>query len=261
MKTKFLIIILLFSFNCVRSQKWQLVWSEEFNYTGLPDSSIWNYEYGQSIRNRESQFYTRSRKENSFVEDGTLKITAIKESFDGKKNNYTSAALITRNKAEFQYGKIEVCARLPKGVGIWPAIWMLPSHKEYGGWPNCGEIDIMEFVGFSPDTIHTTVHTGKFNHTIGTQKGHAQRLTNLNDKFHIYSIEWFPNKIDFLLDDNKVFTFNKEGDTPEYWPFDKPFYLIMNIAIGGGWGGMKGIDDSIFPQTMEIDYIRVYKEK
>ncbi len=136
---------------------------------------------------------------------------------------------------------------------------MLPTDWEYGGWPESGEIDIMEHVGYDPDSIHTTVHTGAFNHGIGTQKGKATYVPDCEEAFYVYAIEWNEEKIDFFIDDKLVFTFNNtKGGAPE-WPFDKRFYLILNVAVGGNWGGLHGVDDSIFPATMRVDYVRIYQ--
>ena len=238
--------------------KWELVWADEFNYTSLADASKWDYETG-FIRNREKQYYTKARKENARVEDGTLVIESRKEKYD--KGDYTSASLHTWHKAEWTYGRIEVRAKFPTGKGMWPAIWMLGANRRQTGWPACGEIDIMENVGYAPDTIHANVHTKKYNHSIGTGKGDKITADKPYDKFHIYAVEWFADRMDFYLDDTKYFSFANEKTGYDAWPFDKPHYLILNAAIGGAWGGQKGIDDSIFPQKYYIDYVRVLKQK
>lgn len=243
-----------------QTHDWKLVWQEEFNYHGIPDPDVWGYDYGQSIRNQESQFYTRARIENALVDNGTLKIIARKEPFDGKKDNYTSANLTTRGTREFQYGRIEVAAKLPAGRGIWPAIWMMPAEDNYGGWPRCGEIDIMEFVGFDHNRIHINIHNGKYNNLKGGSLGASFITRHIHDKFHVYALEWTPRRLDFFIDDVNVFTYQKEEDSIDAWPFDNPFYLMLNVAVGGGWGGQKGIDDSHFPQAMEVDYVRVYQK-
>ncbi|HCE58725.1 MAG TPA: glycoside hydrolase [Prolixibacteraceae bacterium] len=241
-------------------QTWRLVWADEFDKNGLPDTTRWNYDtrgnsYGWG--NNEAQWYKVARPENSRIENGILKITAIKEPTQGK--NYSSARLTTKNKGDWKYGKIEVKAKLPSGNGTWPAIWMLPTENKYGGWPKCGEIDIMEHVGFDPDTVFSTVHTGKFNHTIGTQVGKKTVLLTATTSFHVYTTEWDENEIRSYVDGKHYFTFKNNGQGFESWPFDQPFHLILNLAIGGGLGGQKGIDDSKFPHTFEIDYVRVYQ--
>ncbi len=242
------------------NDKWELVWSEEFDYKGLPDEEKWNYDtignsYGWG--NNELQFYTVARKKNVFVNGDHLIIKAVKERWNDF--NYTSARLTSKEKGDWLYGRVEVRAIVPGGRGIWPAIWMLPTDWEYGGWPESGEIDIMEHVGYEPDSIHTTVHTGSFNHRIGTQVGKANYVPDCEQAFHVYAIEWFPDKIDFFIDDDNVFTFRNSGNGPDEWPFDKRFHLIMNVAVGGDWGIVHGIDATIFPEEMVIDYVRVFQ--
>ncbi|ASB48905.1 glycoside hydrolase family 16 protein [Alkalitalea saponilacus] len=242
------------------SSDWQLVWSDEFNYHGLPDPLKWNYDtigntYGWG--NKELQYYTYAEPKNVWVEGGFLHIKVQKErihSFD-----YTSARLTTRHKGDWKYGRVEVRAKLPGGRGIWPAIWMLPTDSEYGRWPNSGEIDIVEHVGFIPDSVFVTVHTETFNHMINTQKGTSVFLPQSEYEFHIYAVEWCSEKIDFIINDELVFTFNNSGQGSAEWPFDQKFHLLLNVAVGGNWGGQQGVDDSIFPAAMLIDYVRVYR--
>ena len=236
---------------------WELTWNEEFNYTGLPDTSIWNYAVGgNGYGNNELQYYTKDEVGNAVVKDGKLFITALIQTKE--KNKYTSARLFTKDKAEFTYGRIEVNAKLPAGRGTWPAIWMLGKNRSEISWPECGEIDIMEHVGFDADSIHGTMHTKAYNHIKGTQKGKAIFIKNPYTEFNTYAIEWTSEKIDFLVNDVVYNHIENEHLTTAEWPFDQPFYLILNLAIGGNWGGKKGIDESIFPATMEIDYVRVY---
>ncbi len=237
---------------------WELIWSDEFNRNGLPDPSKWDYETG-FVRNRELQYYTRARKENARVEDGSLVIEARREDYRNAK--YTSASLHTRGKASWRYVRIEVRAKLPTGRGMWPAIWMLGDNFKKVGWPTCGEIDIMENVGFNPDVIHANVHTKKYNHVKRTGKGSKITVKAPHKDFHVYAIEWFEDHIDFFVDKKKYFTFRNEGSGNDVWPYDKPHYLILNAAIGGSWGGQKGVDDAIFPQKYLIDYVRVYRKK
>lgn len=237
-----------------------LVWSDEFDYTGLPDSKKWGYDVGgNGWGNQERQFYTRERTENARVEDGKLIIEARRENFSGSR--YTSARLITKGKGDWTYGIIEVRAKLPQGVGTWPAVWMLPS-KDNMQWPDDGEIDIMEHVGFDPTVIHGTVHTKAYNHSIGTQKGGQIKIPTAMEGFHTYRIEWSGSLIDWYVDDKKYFSFaNSSNGTKDTYPFTYAFHLLLNIAIGGSWGGQKGIDDTIFPQRMEVEYVRVYQYK
>lgn len=236
---------------------WRLVWADEFDKPGLPDPASWGYEEG-FVRNNEKQFYTKARSENARVENGHLVLEARKETFQNA--SYTSASLTTRGKTNWTYGRIEVRAKLPQGRGTWPAIWMLGADRSKGRWPACGEIDIMEYVGFEPDTIYANVHTAKFNHTKGTGRGSKTTIAAPYKDFHIYAVEWFQDRMDFYVDNKKYFTCPNDGGGFDSWPFDSPQYLILNIAIGGAWGGKNGIDDSIFPQRMEIDYVRVYQK-
>jgi beta-glucanase (GH16 family) len=257
--------------------EWKLVWSDEFDRAGLPDPARWGYETGY-IRNHERQFYTRARRENARVEGGLLIIEARKERYPipgpdpaaksgGRSRKgaareiaeYTSASLTTRGKAAWTYGRIEVRAKLPSGRGTWPAIWTLGTDIGEAGWPRCGEIDIMEFVGFEPGMIHFNIHTAKYNHAAGTNKGDRMAVADASEAFHVYAIEWDARKIDFFVDARKSFTYPNEGSGRDAWPFDREQYLILNLAIGGDWGGQKGIDDRIFPQRYAIDYVRVYR--
>jgi beta-glucanase (GH16 family) len=244
---------------------WQLVWADEFDYGGLPDPAKWSYDAGgHGWGNKELQFYTERRKENARVEDGRLVIEARRDNWDG--HEYTSARLVTKGKGDWTYGRFEAAARLPSGRGTWPAIWMLPTHKSYGEgvWPDDGEIDIMEHVGFDPDVVHSSVHTRAYYHSIGTQKTAKVNVPTARTGFNVYAVEWTPEEIRGYVNGQHYFTFRNERLTkPEadykQWPFDKPFHLILNVAVGGGWGGAKGVDESIWPQRMEIDYVRVYR--
>lgn len=238
---------------------WKLKWSEEFNYKGLPDSSIWNYaEGGNGYGNNELQYYTKADTNNAIVKNGKLFITALKQTREN--NKYTSARLFTKDKAEFMYGRIEVSAKLPAGKGTWPAIWMLGKNRSEINWPDCGEIDIMEHVGYDRDSIHGTIHSKAYNHIKGTQKGKAIFIKNPYTESNIYAIEWTPEKIDFLVNNVVYNSFKNEHLSTAEWPFDQPFYLILNLAIGGNWGGKMGVDDAIFPATMEVDYVRIFEK-
>ncbi len=218
----------------------------------------WGYAVGgHGWGNNELQFYTNADTSNAKVKDGKLIITARKEQKENRK--YTSARLITKDKAEFKYGRIEIRAKLPSGRGTWPAIWMLGKNRVEAGWPLCGEIDIMEHVGYDKDSIHGTIHTLAYNHMKGTQKGKAIFIENPYNAFHIYTIEWTAEKIDFLVDGVIYNHIANEHLSEKEWPFDQPFYLILNLAVGGNWGGKKGIDETVFPASMEIDYVRVYQ--
>jgi beta-glucanase (GH16 family) len=232
---------------------WRQVWADEFNGEGLVDPSKWGYETGL-IRNDEKQYYTSARPENARVANGLLILEARKEAYQGA--GYTSASLHSKGKGDWLYGRIEVRAKLPAGKGMWPAIWMMPSDPKYGGWPKSGELDVMENVGFEPKTVHFTVHTEAYNHTIGTQKSGTVDLPDLKTAFHVYGLEWSADKVAFFADDSVIFTFKNEGKGSATWPFDQPFHLKLNVAVGGSWGG--AIDDAIFPQRMEVDCARVF---
>lgn len=238
-------------------QKRKLVWHDEFNYTGLPDSTKWSCEVGgNGWGNAELEYYTKNRLENARVENGYLVIEARKEQWENRA--YTSARLTTKGKGDWTYGHIEVRARLPKGVGTWPAIWMLGSHTPLR-WPLDGELDIMEEVGYDPGIIHASAHTKKYNHKIGTQKTATIPVPDCSDQFHVYSLDWNADTVAIGVDGKKYFQFTNEHTNDEAWPFHTPAHLLLNIAVGGMWGGKKGIDDSVFPQKMEIDYVRVYQ--
>ena len=234
-------------------ETWQLVWSDDFDYTGLPDSAKWDYEEG-FLRNQESQYYRRACQRNSWVQDGELVLRAIKERISNPefrpgadKNDwkhhrgtatYSSASLTSRGKASWRHARIEVRAKLPAGRGMWPAIWMLGDSIRDVGWPACGEIDIMEYVGFAPDTIHANVHTAKYNHVLGNGKGSKTHVPEPDADFHVYAVEWNETQMDFFVDGAKHFTYRNEGSGNDAWPFDDKFYLILNVAVGGTWGGM-----------------------
>jgi beta-glucanase (GH16 family) len=242
---------------CAQCGSKTLIWSDEFDYSGLPDSTKWDYDIGgNGWGNRELQYYTSKRTENARVENGNLIIETRKEPFKGKE--YTSARLKTEDLGDWLYGRIEVRAKLPPGKGLWPAIWMLPTDWEYGNWPASGEIDIMENVGFDPQRIFFTIHTELYNHTKGTQKSTSILLDDPYTTFHIYAAEWFDDHIDLYCDDTLRYTFNNENTGSKTWPFDQRFHLLLNIAVGGSWGGAQGIDTTIFPQKMIVDYVRVY---
>lgn len=239
---------------------WSLVWSDEFDYEGLPDPTKWSYDtdgnaYGWG--NNEAQHYTEADADNVCVSDGTLKITARREPIEGKE--YSSARLITKGKGDWLYGKVDVRAKLPTGKGTWPAIWMLPTDWEYGQWPDSGEIDIMENVGYEPEEIVSTAHCKKYNHMIGTQFSGRIDVADCFSEFHNYTLEWDEYSWRAYVDGKLIYTFRNDGKGFEGWPFDKRFHLLLNLAIGGNWGGKMGIDPTGFPKVFEIDYVRVYQ--
>ncbi len=236
----------------------EMVWNDEFEIDGLPDPEKWGYDVGGTgWGNGERQYYTSSDIDNAFIRDGILTIAALKE--DLATNAYSSARLITREKFDTKYKRIEVMAKLPDGIGTWPAIWMLPTGRLYGTWPDSGEIDIMEHVGYDPDIIHGTMHTTTYNHMKNTQKAGLLHVPDSREAFHRYTIDWTSYEIDFYVDDTLYFTYDNDGSGPASWPYDEDFYLILCLAVGGSWGGQQGIDDTAFPATMEIDYVRYYE--
>src|SRR6218665_1166040 len=234
------------------------VWSEEFDYTGAPDPNTWTYDLGGSgWGNNELEVYTNELS-NAEVKDGVLTITARKETRENR--NYTSARLISKGKGDFLYGRAEIKAKLPSGKGTWPAIWMLPTAPwAYGEWPKSGEIDIMEHVGYDPNVVHFSVHTEAYNHKIGTQKTTTRTISTAMSDFHLYRVDWTPYAVRGFFDDAQVFSFTNDGKGYKSWPFDKTFHLLLNVAVGGDWGGAQGVDDTVFPAAMVIDYVRLYK--
>ena len=243
-------------------QGYQLVWSDEFNYEGAPDLRKWNYDLGNhQWANRELQAYT-NRTENVYVRDGKLTIKARKEQ-DGERE-YTSTRLTTYDRQSWQYGLFEFSVKLPKGKGSWPAVWMLPDSIKKGiPWPDCGEIDIIEHSGRCQDQLFFSLHSKKHNHTRNDTKKYTvfQEYSGVSEEFHTYQMEWTPEAVEFYVDGESLCRFQKSDDpedqTTAAWPFDQPFYLILNIAVGGSLGGEVAEED--LPFVMEVDYVRVYQ--
>ncbi|MBS1741432.1 MAG: glycoside hydrolase family 16 protein [Bacteroidetes bacterium] len=230
---------------------------EEFDYTGAPNPNRWNYDIGGSgWGNNELQYYTNSLA-NASADGNNLNITAIRENVAGM--NYSSARLLSKDLGDFLYGRVEVRAKLPAGRGTWPAIWMLPTDQAYGAWPNSGEIDIMEHVGYDPNVVHFSIHTQNYNWTINTQKTVSKNIPTAISDFHKYRVDWTPYAVRAYYDDILVYVFVNDGRGSATWPFDKRFHVMLNLAVGGTWGGAQGVDDTIFPATLAIDYVRVYK--
>lgn len=226
-----------------------LIWSDEFDTPGAPDPARWGYDIGAGgWGNNELQYYT-NRLENASVSNGTLKIVLKAESFSG--SSYTSARILSKGKFSFKYGKVEARAKLPAGGGTWPAIWMLGDNFNTVGWPACGEIDIMEHVGNQLNKIFGTLHHP--GHSGGNADGGFTMISNATTEFHRYGMEWTPASIKFSVDDVVYFTFPNNSSLP----FNQPFFFIMNIAMGGNFGG--AVDPAFTSGTMEIDYIRVYQ--
>lgn len=239
---------------------WVCTWADEFEGDTV-DETKWTYEInGSGGGNQELQYYIR---ENTTVADSILTITAKKESY--LTRNYTSSRIRTLYKADFLYGRFQIRAKNPVGRGTWPAVWMMPSQSLYGGWPKSGEIDIMEYVGYDPNYTHHTIHTEDLNHNLGTQVGKSYYLPDNNQEFHVYELEWNPGELIFYVDGVSVFQFryvpglNQNVKYHEVFPFDQKFYMILNLAVGGTWGGSQGVDDSIFPTNFQIDYVRYYQ--
>jgi beta-glucanase (GH16 family) len=232
-----------------------VVWEENFDGDTL-DTDIWNFELGDGCDqgicgwgNQELQRYTDS---NHYLSDGILTINIEKGNF------YTSTRITTKGKKEFQYGKVEARMKLPQGDGLWPAFWMLGNDIDNAGWPDCGEIDIMEYVGRMPGIVHHSLHTrSSHGATINTKK---VIVDNPEEEFHIYGMEWSSKAIDFYVDGELKYTYAPGTTNNDYWPFDKPFYFLLNAAVGGGFGGAVTTDE-IFPQQFQIDYIKVYQRQ
>ncbi len=226
-----------------------LVWSDEFDVPGAPNTAKWGYDLGAGgWGNNEAENYT-NQLDNAFVSDGTLKIVLKKENFSGSA--YTSARLLSKGKYSFKYGKIEVRAKLPAGGGTWPAIWMLGDNISTVGWPACGEVDIMEHVGNQLNKIYATLHHP--GHSGGNGDGNTVMVPTATTDFHKYTCDWNSSSIKFLVDDVPFYTFANTGSLP----FNQNFFIILNVAMGGNFGGT--IDPAVTSATMEIDYVRVYQ--
>lgn len=251
---KIILLLIIVSVQISFSQKIKrkLIWEENFNGKKLNEKN-WNFELGDGcpncgFGNNERQIYTKT---NHKLKEGKLIITAQKQD-----SSYTSTRITTAGKQEFQFGKIEARAKLPVGKGIWPAFWMLGSNIKTIGWPKCGEIDIMEYVGRNPQTIYTTLHTEDSHGNSVNAK--VTNFPNIEEGFHIYAIDWTKNKIEFFVDNVSIYTFQPEIKNENTWPFNQKFFILINMAIGGNFGGPE-VDDTIFPQEYIIDYVRVYQ--
>ncbi|MCH7411504.1 glycoside hydrolase family 16 protein [Belliella sp. DSM 111904] len=248
-----------------------LVWSDEFDVEGLPNPAHWVFEEGH-VRNQESQYYTKERPENAYVRNGKLYITAKKEKFPNKAyesgskdwrsalpaSSYTSASITTAGLHSWQYGRVEVRAKLPKGKGVWPAIWMLGDNFDKVDWPYSGEIDIMEHVGKDPKQVHGTVHYPTGEGDAYNTDGGQTSVKGLSGKFHVFAIEWDENAIHFYVNDQLYHSFEiDDADLIEDNPFRQKHFLLINLALGGAWPGP--IADEVLPQEFVIDYVRVYQ--
>lgn len=237
----------------------ELVMEDNFDTDGVPNPEIWGYNIGTGENgwgNNELQYYT-DRTENVTVQNGVLIITARKEQFNG--SSYTSARLLTQEKLEQTYGRFEARIRLPYGQGMWPAFWLLGANVDEVGWPNCGEIDIMEYRGQNPTIVLGTVHGPGYSGGESISKSYTLENDRFDTGFHIFGIEWGPKYINYYVDDVLYNQITPE-DVPGEWVFNHPFYIIMNLAVGGSFVGAPNTE-TVFPQTMLIDYVRVYKNK
>lgn len=238
-----------------------LVWSDEFQYSGRPDPEKWGYDVGgDGWGNNELQYYT-DRADNAWVSNGTLRIRAVREAFVGR--HFTSARLVTRQKAQWLYGRVEVRLRVPSARGTWAAAWLLPTDGAYGPWPCSGEIDVMEHVGHDAGRVHGTVHTDRYNHGKQTQVGRAVSVDV--GTWHTYAVDWTPSGVAFLVDGQQYHEFKNDAqDNWETWPFNRHFHLILNVAVGGEWGGQQGVDEEKFEgegQVMQVAWVRVYRSR
>jgi len=236
-----------------------VVWKDEFKGSGLPDAGKWGYESG-FVRNDEAQRYTQKRLENARVQNGELIIEARHENFEDGK--YTSAAL--ESTQAWNHGYFEVVAKIPTGKGTWPAIWFLgdgirKKGAEYIGWPLCGEIDLMENVGYDSDKIHFNIHTQSNSKAPGSVASNHVDIPGASAGWHTYGLDYQAHKLEMYFDGKKVLSYLDDGKGAQGWPFDKPQYIILNLAIGGNWGGQQGIDNSIFPAKFEIKSVKVYQ--
>ena len=250
------LLVLLFFIPFLQAQNAvdsKLLFLEEFNQNSI-DLENWSYELGDGCPdlcgwgNNEWQVYT---KRNVSINNNQLVISATNEA-----GNYYSGRITSKDKFEFRYGTIEVKAKLPKGRGLWPAIWMLGHDIDSNPWPACGEIDLMEYVGKHPGKIYTTLHSpASFGQSINTK---TTSIESIETGFHVYKTRWDAHQIQFYIDNTLVYTFSPEIKNEKTWPFDKPFYVILNLAIGGNFGGPE-VDDSIFPKEFVVDYVKVYQ--
>ena len=244
--------------------EWSVVWADEFEGSKI-DTTKWTFDEGNwGWGNYEPQYYTNHRKKNARIEDGNLIIEAHKNDMG---QEWTSARLTTREKVSFQYGKIEFRAKVPAHRGNWAAGWTLgDDYIDELSWPYCGEIDILESVGYEMDNetgdgiAHASAHSGAYYFKLGNQPTATTPVENMNNKYHTYAVEWTPEYIKAFVDGNHYFTYD-DNTTELSWPFDKPHNIILNLAMGGGWGGAQGIDETVTSQKMIIDYVRVYERK
>jgi len=239
----------------VAPEGWNLYWHDEFDGDSI-DPNNWTFDIGGwGWGNGEGQYYT-SRPENARLENGMLVIEARQEKYEG--SYYTSARLKTQGLQNFQYGRLEARLKVPSGKGLWPAFWMLGSDFNGNNWPDCGEIDIMEYIGKEPDLIFGTLHGPGYSGPLGLSKWNRQKY-NIADDFHIYAIEWEADQIRWYYDGAEYYTVNRADVGERKWVFDHPFFIILNLAVGGQLPGMVGLD-TVFPTRLYVDYVRVYQQ-
>ncbi|MCR4886878.1 MAG: glycoside hydrolase family 16 protein [Clostridiales bacterium] len=240
-------------------EDYRLVWADEFAAEGRPDADKWSFEVGAHWHNREIQAYT-DRPENAFVRDGRLHIRALKAPYEDRE--FTSARMVTYPHAAWQYGYFEVRAKIPDAAGSWPAIWLMPVSSRQGvRWPLCGEIDMMEHTMLNPDTLVYSLHSEALNHMRppDRQRSVSVYCPGATRDFHVFGLEWTRDAVSYLLDGNEVCRYPRNGaGDPETWPFDQPFFLILNVAVGGFMGGP--VREADFPCEMAVDYVRVYQK-
>lgn len=253
---------------------WNLVWSDEFHGKEL-NAEHWTPQNWPAEKvNEEDQAYT-DRLENVRVEEGVLVLEARLSDADAE---YTSGRVNSRGKQSFLYGRLDIRARIPEGKGVWPALWLLPEdpyryatncdgavedwqgNDNCNAWPNSGEIDLMEHVGYEPGVVHGTVHTRDYFFMLGTQVGEAVLVPDLGEAFHVYSLIWEPGRLAMYVDGVRYFAYFENGEGIGQWPFDHPFHVVMNLAVGGAWGSALGpVDKSVFPRRLEVDYLRIFE--
>jgi beta-glucanase (GH16 family) len=246
-------------------ETWEVVWADEFDQDGYPDSTKWTYDIGDwGWGNGELQYYTEKRLQNARVENGHLIIEAHKNDMGSP---WTSARLTTRGKVSFLYGKIEFRAKVPVEKGNWAAGWTLgDDYRDELSWPYCGEIDILETVGYELDDVtgdgkaHASAHCGAYYFKLGNQPTGITEVKNMKEEWHTYAVDWTPDYIKAYVDGEEYFTYD-DNSTALSWPFDKAQNLILNLAMGGGWGGLQGMDETVTSQQFILDYVRVYERR
>ncbi|MCM1067243.1 MAG: glycoside hydrolase family 16 protein [Muribaculaceae bacterium] len=238
----------------------RLIFHDEFDYEGLPDPRYWGYEEGY-VRGGEMQYYTKARLDNAFVADGCLNLRVLADNWTddkGQTHAVTSASVTTQDKVKFTYGRVDVRAKVPSVLGSWPAIWLMPNDSRYGAWPNSGEIDIMESVGHANNIVYFTAHCAEQNG--GSNAYHSSAyVKDCHTDFHTYSLIWNSKRLEWLVDGKRKFAVMNNAPTWRGWPYSFDFYVILNYAFGGSWGGQQGVDVNALPSTFQVDYVRIFQ--